>query len=466
MPALALPDHIVAWIEEVTGGRLAQADRIPGGGRKEGWFVDVERQGVGAVDPLFLRLDRSAPQRTGDPWTIRREAVVYLALQDTDVPVARVLAVHPECEAMLSERIRGQNWFARITDPEVALATAQDFMTHLAALHRIDPATLDLPGFPKPTSIPDLVLHELDEWEGVIEFRGGDPDPSLRFTLDWLRRNVPEYDGPIVLVQGDTGPGNFMYENGRVTAIVDWELAHLGDPMDDIAWLSLRAVQEPFTHFPDRLREYEKLSGHAIDDERVHYYRVMAEAKLLVMGHRPAGAGAARGGAVADGGGGDVGNGLIYGMLHRRLWLEAMAAVMGFDLDPVEQPPPHPPSDHAWLYDAILGQMKDVIVPRIADPLAAQRAKGLARIVKYLAAIDRDQAWYDERELDDVSTLLGRRPGSLDEGRRAEAEAVRRGDIGDMAHLQYLWRRTARDQALMRDASGALAERHWPALRD
>ena len=69
--------------------------------------------------------------------------------------------------------------------------------------------------------------------------------------------------------------------------MVDWELAHLGDPMDDIAWLSLRATQEPFTDFPTRLREYEALSGNHVDEARVHYYQVMAETKLQVMSHRP-----------------------------------------------------------------------------------------------------------------------------------------------------------------------------------
>ena len=460
MGEIRLPDDVVAWVEEVAGGRVSHADRIPGGGRKEGWFVDVERDG--GVEELFLRFDRSDPATTGDPWTIRREAVVYLALQDTEVPVARVLGVHPEREAMLCERISGQNWFSRIADPDEALATAKDFVRHLAALHRIDPATLDLPGFPKPTTIPDLVAHELDEWERVIEHRGGDPEPALRFTLDWLRRNVPDHDGPVVLVQGDTGPGNFMYEAGRVNAIVDWELAHLGDPMDDIAWLSLRAVQEPFTHLPDRLREYEELSGHTVDDDRVRYYRVMAEAKLLVMGH---GRDRDRARAGGDGGGGDVGNGLIYGMLHRRLWMEAMADVLGVAVDAVEPAPERPADEHAWLYDAVLGQLRDVIVPRIDDPLAAQRAKGLARIVKYLAAIDRDGAFYEARELDDLEALLGERPASVAEGRAAEAAAVVAGTVDDAAHLRYVGRRIARDDFLMRPASGALADRHWPPLR-
>lgn len=466
MSEVALPGEVVGWIEETAHGRVVHADRRPGGARKEAWFVDVEQPG-GTVTELFLRYDRSDPAKTADPWTLHREATVYLALQDTDVLVPRVLAVHPVHQAMLSERLTGENWFARITDPDEQVATAQHFMEQLAALHRIDPATLDLPGFPALASVPDLVRHELDEWDGIIAARGGDPDPALTFTLDWLRRNVPAYEGPAVLVQGDTGPGNFMYANGRVVAVVDWELAHLGDPMDDIAWLSLRATQEPFTDFPARLREYEALSGNPINDERVSYYRVMAEAKLQVMSHRPRGH-ADRDGSpegADEGGGGDIGNGLIYGMLHRRLWFEALAGAIGLDLTPAEEPPAAEPSDHDWLYDALLTQLRDVVVPRITDPLAKQRCKGFARIIKYLAEIDARGSFYESCELNDLAALLDVEPASVSAGRAEATAAVRAGALTDAQYLGYLWRRVARDTELMRPAMGALADRHWPDLR-
>ena len=64
----------------------------------------------------FLRYDRSDPAHTKDPWTLHREATVYLALQDGPVPVPRVLGVHPVHQAMLSERVDGGNWFSRIAD--------------------------------------------------------------------------------------------------------------------------------------------------------------------------------------------------------------------------------------------------------------------------------------------------------------------------------------------------------------
>jgi aminoglycoside phosphotransferase (APT) family kinase protein len=66
-----------------------------------------------------------------------------------------------------------------------------------------------------------------------------------------------------------------MYDGDRATAIVDWELAHIGDPMDDIAWLSWRATQHGWPDFPARLREYEDVSDHR-DPDRAKYYRLNA----------------------------------------------------------------------------------------------------------------------------------------------------------------------------------------------
>ena len=464
--AAELPADLLSWMEDVGGGRVVLADRMPGGARKEAWFIDLERADR-TIASCFLRYDRSDPELTKDPWTLHREATVYLALQHGPVPVPRVLGVHPVHQAMLSERVEGGNWFSRITDRAEQEATAQDFMTKLAALHSLDATGLDLPAFPTVTTVAGAVVAELDEWERVLAARGGTPDPALLFSLRWLRDHIPPYDGPPVLVQGDTGPGNFMYLGGRVTAVVDWELAHLGDPMDDIAWLSLRATQEPFTDFPTRLREYEELSGNVIDEDRVRYYQVMAETKLQVMSHRGPRAddetdGSGGGG---DGGGNDVGNGFIYQVLHRRLWLEALAAANGLELVPAEKAQARDPRDSDWMYDAVLTQLRDVIVPRTKDPLAQVRGKGVARIIKYLARVDTYGPYYEECERQDLATLLGRRPGSVASGRADAAAAVTAGTVSEEDYILTLWRRIARETELARPSMGVLSDRHWPSLR-
>jgi aminoglycoside phosphotransferase len=380
------------------------------------------------------------------------------------VVVPRIISVHPERDALLSERISGQTWFYLIRDPDEQVAVAQDFIRNLAALHRLDPRKLELPSFGPVRTAREHTLEEIGKMRERATGEIGYIDPIVRMSLDWLEANVPSYEGPVVLVQGDTGPGNFMYENGRVTAVVDWELAHLGDPMDDIAWLSLRTVQDTFTHFPDRMREYEELSGHAIDEERVWYYRLLAETRLNAEqpGVEPAEPVAAE----DDPGpiGYDVGNGLIYGMLHRRLTLEALGAVMGLEEPAMDLPDPDPVHEWHALFDAALGNMQ-AIVPRIEDPLANRWTRGLARLVKNLKEIDRAGRAFLQAEMDDITDLLGTRPDTITAARRQIAAANGSGTVSDIDYVRYQWRRVQRDGHLLRSGSGALGRRTWPPLR-
>jgi hypothetical protein len=308
--------------------------------------------------------------------------------------------------------------------------------------------------------------HALERIEG-IRMRGtapdGSMDPLLRLSTDWLERNVPDYEGPVVLVQGDTGPGNFMYADGRVTAVVDWELSHWGDPMDDIAWLSLRTVQDTFTHLPDRVAEYSSLSGHAVDEQRVWYYRLFAESTMSTL-YPNEGPDSRRPGEEEDDNvSRDIGNGIIYRQLHRRLWLESLAAVMGLELDPPSLPEPSELPEWHHHYAAVLGSLR-TIVPRIADPLASQWTKGVARVVKYLQDLDASGRQFAELETDEIASLLGHRPDSLRQGREDLADAARAGKVGDDAYVRYMWHKVLRDDHLMRHASGALHDRTWPAV--
>ena len=93
-------------------------------------------------------------------------------------------------------------------------------------------------------------------------------------------------------------------------------------------------------------------------------------------------------------------------------------------------------SDHDWMYDAVLRQLRDVIVPRTGDPLAAARGKGIARLIKYLAQVDLYGGAYREQELEDLAGLTGNRPASVEEGRRAAAAAVAAGSVSDEDYLR------------------------------
>ena len=446
-----LPDDLVKWIAETAGGPVTELRRIAAGARRQGFFVDVDRDG--GTLALYLAYDPVGLGDGLDEPALRREAAVYRALGPTPVPVPTFYGLHPTHHAILMARVSGDTWFSRIESGDEQLAVARDFIRHLAALHRLDPRDLDLPGFPKADTLPVHVAQQLDQWEHAyreVQVR----DPLVELPLRWLRDNIPETRGPVVLVQGDTGPGNFLYDNGRVTAVLDWELAHLGDPMDDLGWLSLRAVQETFTCFADRLREYEALSGFALDLQRIRYYRVLAELKVVILGQR------AQGIVSADS---EAATAMIYRRLHQRLCVEALADAMDVTL-PTHRLPDIPDTPNSWLFDLALVQLRDAVVPHIDDALAARRAKSVARVVKHLREIDRSAGLAATLELDHMGCVLGARPEDLASGREKLCDAIAERAIDDCAVLDVLARRVAYETALMGGAMGVLAERHLDPL--
>ena len=456
----------VEWIERTAGGRVVECTQVAGGGRS-GFAVDVQ---VGdSLRRLFLQ--RGGRGGVGSFMGFDREAEVYRALEPLGIPIPHVWGVDEDLDVFLVDRADGQVWFRPPSDPAVAVAVAQDFMRHLATWHAAPARELDLPSFGPVRSVRE---HQHDPLAGIRalferEDREQPIDRLAQAQLEHLVARVPDYDGEPVVVQGDTGPGNFMYDGERVTAIVDWELAHLGDPMDDIAWLSWRATQQGWPDFPARLREYEAASGIAVDPDRVRYYRLNACARLgprfglADMGEgttRPLGPAGQVDAAVdryADG------SGMVMNMLHRRMRLTAQADAMGIELPGRAVDDEAPPVPHAALYDAVLGQLRE-IVGRADDRAVANLAKGAARQVKYLAGLDRNRAWFEEHELDDLGRLLRHLPATVEAGRTELATAARDGKVELDDYLLYHWARLVRDDWMMRDASGSMYERAWPEL--
>jgi aminoglycoside phosphotransferase (APT) family kinase protein len=448
-------DDLRQWIASVTGASAVEVEQVSGGASRQAWFVDA-RTGSG-TQSLFLRYDPREAKLGSAFHTLQVEAEIMAELYRHGVTVPRVVAAHPEQQAVLLERVGGETWFRLIEDPAEQVRTAQDFIAKLAYLHRIDARDLKIEGLGPAGPVADHVRAEIAAMRDRLD-RYAKPAPLLRFCVDWLDRNVPAYVGPTVLVQGDTGPGNFMYADGRVTAVVDWELAHFGDPMDDIAWLSLRTVQDTFTDFPARLAEYEELSGHRIDADRVWYYRLFAETRLASM--NPGSVGVR---ASVPAGSPDAGNSLIYGMLHRRMLVEALARVVGIDDVDVELPDDATESERAAVFAATASALS-AATARSTDALAVRYVKGAARLVKYLAEVDRVGPVVDAAETTELAQLLGEAPASVAQGRAALAELAGRGVISDRDYVAQLWRGIKRDDYLTRTASGALSRRTWPPL--
>ena len=276
-----LDPALEAWVIEVTGASRLTVHRGVGGASRAGHAIDAHFPD-GSVVELWLRSDPGFGPQSTTLYSLPREAAVYRALGPTPVRVAALVAAHPTEPAFLMARVEGASRFAQIADPDEQLAVAQQFMEQLATLHRLDPTRSTCPSSGVPGSVREHVLDEIAEWETQYDAAGGGV-PVITLAFAWLRAQVPDDgDWPVVLVQGDTGPGNFMYSGAELVAITDWELAHWGDLHDDLAWILVRDTLERFPDLAARLRDYETASGLRIDPDRLAYFRVLAQLRATI----------------------------------------------------------------------------------------------------------------------------------------------------------------------------------------
>jgi aminoglycoside phosphotransferase (APT) family kinase protein len=440
--------ELAAWVAGLVGAGSVTFKRRPGGGSHEAWDV-LER----SKPKWFLRADAVA-RPAHVRYTLRREAEIYRAVHAIGIPTPDVLGIHPTYEAVLLERAQGEAGFARL-ERDAQIEVIDDFALWLAKLHSADIAELDLSALGRPATIAESVVTELDNWQERLD-ASGVPDPILTACFMWLRDNVPDTgDLRPSLVQGDTGPGNFLHDGHRVTAFLDFELAHFGDPMTDIAWVGTRNAQEPVPDFERMIARYEAGGGCPVDRDRVRYHFLLAEVRIAALG-------AEREGAAAELEA-EHGNRLIYGALHRRLTVEALATAMGVPMPQVELPVLIDTDDTRY-FDAALHQMRYRIGPEIDDPWADRLLKGLARVVKYLREVDRAGSIHQQAELDDQQRLLGRRPASMREGAETLLAKVQARELSAADLLPYAANQVARRTQLVGPAMGALATRHLPAL--
>lgn len=193
---------------------------------------------------------------------------------------------------MIVDRLRGSAHRAVLRDRDpmglgidgrIKLATSLADL--LGAVHRVDPAATRLVEVLAPPADPGRT--ELDRWEAELDRVELAPHPALRETIAWLREHLPE-PSDIRLVHGDFRPANVLVEDGGVTALLDWELAHLGDAHDDLGWYTCSVYRAE--HFidghweiEDFLARWSQASGIEVDRDRLHFWRVMTAFRLAVI---------------------------------------------------------------------------------------------------------------------------------------------------------------------------------------
>jgi aminoglycoside phosphotransferase (APT) family kinase protein len=249
------------------------------GNGQETWFVDAEAPG-GAIRKLVIR--RSAAGGTQEDTDRSLEFALLDLLRARDFPVPAVHWVETEPSALerpyfVMDRLAGRA--PGRTTPEERRAIAGQIGTWLARLHAVEPAAAP-PQLPRHQDTAAATRAELARWrDRYLEVRPG-PVPLLGALLAWLEAEVPAAPLPERLLWGDPGPHNVLVEGDRVTAILDWEQAHLGHPLEDLGY-AVWACLETYDA-ADVVAAYEAEAG-PVDRGALAYYVAFANVVRAIM---------------------------------------------------------------------------------------------------------------------------------------------------------------------------------------
>jgi aminoglycoside phosphotransferase (APT) family kinase protein len=267
-------DLIEQWLVDALGTRVDELRLLSGGGlSRETWLV-TGRLTDGTVLDGVLKRDTGVGPLSGTAFTPAREAAALRAVAGTGVAVPAVLGVAPDM--FLMQRLAGS------TDVDAAPAglLCDGVAANAAALHGLDVTGLALPD--SAPTVHAATLANLDEFEKVDRALATSSS-VLEDAFSLARSAVPADPSPPVLVHGDLGPGNLLHEEGRITGLVDWELWHLGDPMDDLASLWFRkCVLRRDDDLTDWYHAYARASGRPLDEGRLRYYRMVTMLRVVV----------------------------------------------------------------------------------------------------------------------------------------------------------------------------------------
>ncbi len=277
------------WSADCT---LTHIEQIPGGASRETYLIQLERNGepVGVVlrrDPPSSLIDTERAHEYGTYVAIHRHGAM-------PVPEPIVLEEEPgELERPFSIMALvpgGQASPGGLDEPVMQphlenLGKRKWQLLGNMARHSYAELGIDF------MDVPDhAAAHELAYWRDVINSDSLHPQPIAQAALRWLERHLPPPSSHLTLVHGDYRTGNYLYsDEGDILAVLDWEMAHIGDPLEDLAW-SFDPLWSPdlrnagrLLPRADALAVWEAASGMTVDREAFRWWQIFASVKAIAI---------------------------------------------------------------------------------------------------------------------------------------------------------------------------------------
>lgn len=250
-------------------GVVENLERLTGGASRSTWRCMVDRDAY-----VVQRQRRDTAERD-----MRVEAAVLEAAAACGVPVPRLVGCVTDAEgttSLVTRHVAGETIARRILRNE-RFAVARGALTRqlgeaIARVHTIEPSTV--PGLEHADAL-DATRSRLDEL--------GEPHPAFELAMRWLEANRPTASDRLAIVHGDYRLGNVIVDERGLAAVIDWELVHLGDPLEDLGWLCSPAWRfgspQPVAGVGERselLHAYVSVAGLEVDPDALAWWEAFA----------------------------------------------------------------------------------------------------------------------------------------------------------------------------------------------
>ena len=294
-----LSERLAAFLKRSHDARSVGIDGLrllTGGASRQTWSFDavIEHGSLSETLPLVLRMD---PRAQPELMSRETEYRVLEAAHAAGVPVPKVHAIGDDslgAPSFLMARVEGETIARRLLRDD-DYAVAREVMTVqlgtiLAGIHRtpIDDPGLETLPTPAPGRSP--AETEIDRFEQTYRAITPEPHPAFELAFRWLRQHLPA-PAERALVHGDYRIGNVIFGPEGVRAILDWELAHIGDPMEDLGWICVRSWRfgndsKPVGGLGSReefWQAYEAAGGRRVDAAVVRFWELFGNLRWGVI---------------------------------------------------------------------------------------------------------------------------------------------------------------------------------------
>jgi len=291
-----LAPWFAAHLPDADDVRVQGLDRVEVGHSAETLIVTVSWRDGGNVQQgdVVIRVRPPAPGLL-EPYDLKRQFDILRGLDGTPVRAPRALWFEPSGEVMgrefyVMEKRPGtvyERGFppALASDPARVRRMSESILEQVAAIHGVD---LHATGLDAVGDGKGYLERQLEHWSDQIGRFQRAPLPALERLMDGLREQRPEQCPMATLVHGDPKPGNFAFEGAEVTAVFDWEMADIGDPLADIGWVEILWNMPGYPtsaagalSVDDFVAGWEQLTG--IRAEHRHWYRAFQSLKMAAI---------------------------------------------------------------------------------------------------------------------------------------------------------------------------------------